>query len=264
MDELPDYEERLRRNYNPIGVAVMQAMYSDDYLSVGGSDSTDDLARLAGVDETATVLDIGCGVGGPTLRLASTLGCTVTGIDLVQASVDQARDRAQDLGLDHLTTFEQGDATSLPFEDGSFDVVWGQDAWCHVPDKPALLAEAKRVLRPGGTLAFTDWLAGDGLTPSERETALAAALSTNAASTDGYLAMLDEAGFVDIDHTDIGETFRDQYRTTCSRLQTIEDELTERFGERVFSIVSDMNTTILHGFEGGAIGGGRFLAKAPA
>jgi ubiquinone/menaquinone biosynthesis C-methylase UbiE len=262
MDVVPTHEDRLRTNYSDIGVAVMQAMYSDDYLSIGGIESTNELAQLAGINGTMRVLDIGCGLGGPMLQLAESFGCSVTGIDLVQSSVDRARLRAAERGLQELSSFDQADATALPFDDGDFDVVWGQDAWCHVPDKTAMLAEANRVLRPGGTIAFTDWLAGDGMSFTEREAALDAALSTTAASADQYLALLSETGFVDVDYTDISQTFVRQYQNVWAGLHERRADLTTQFGNRVYEIVADINGTILRGFEGRAIGGGRFIASA--
>ena len=49
-------------------------------------------------------------------------------------------------------------ATGLP--GGSADFVWGEDAWCYVVDKPGLIAEAARLVKPGGKIAFTDWVEG--------------------------------------------------------------------------------------------------------
>ncbi len=264
MEAGPSHEDRLRTNYNTVGVAVMQAMYSDDYLSIGGIESTNDLAHRAGVTSASRVLDIGCGVGGPMLQLAEAFGCRVTGLDLVDTSIDRARQLAADRGLDTLATFEQGDAAALPFADQSFDVVWGQDAWCHIPDKPAMLAEAARVLRPGGTIAFTDWVVGQGMTEDERHRALDAAVSTTAVSTGDYQALLTEAGFVNSVHQDISASFVARYQTICAGLHERRSELIAQFGDRVFAIVAETNGTILRGFEGGAIGGARFVATLPS
>lgn len=259
----PTHEDRLRTNYNRVGVAVMQALYSEDYLSLGGTTSTDELAELAGIGSESTVLDVGCGLGGPILHLASTVGCRVTGIDLVDTNIEQARIRAGERGLDHLASFDHGDATALPYGDASFDVVWGQDAWCHVPDKTALLGEAARVLRPGGTIAFTDWLADDGMSEPARSEALDAALCSTAASAAQYVQGLAAAGFVGVEHLDIGPIFCARYREICDGLLERRPELVKQFGERVYDIVSRMNGTILRGFEGGAIGGGRYVARKP-
>jgi len=262
MAEQPSLEDRLRTNYNETGVAVMQALYSDDYLSIGGTESTRELAARAAVTGTSRVLDVGCGIGGPALWLAGEIGCTVEGVDLVPSSIAEASQRALARGLADKATFREADALALPFDDGSFDVVWGQDAWCHVPDKAGLLSEARRVLRPGGTIAFTDWLRGTGMEPHARQAALEAALSPLAATADEYERMLADAGFATPHVEDIGATFVDQYRTVCARLDHDRDDLIERFGLRVYEIVREINTTILHGFEQGGIGGGRCVATA--
>ena len=260
-DQAPSHEDRIRTNYNATGVAIMQTMYSDDYLSIGGVVSTDQLASLAGLTSSSVVLDIGCGVGGPALHLAETVGCRVHGIDLVESNIAEAQQRAEQRDLAGLVTFTAADATQLPTDDGGFNVVFGQDAWCHVPDKRALLQQAARTLRPGGTIAFTDWLAGSGMSGAERAAALDAAASRDAATAAQYEAMLSEAGFVDIAYVDISEIFAAQYHQVYARLQAAKAELIETFSERVFAIVSDMNRTILHGFEDGAIGGGQFVAR---
>ena len=203
--EIAEAEAALRLNYNTTGVAVMQAMYSSEYLSIGGPASTDALAAAGGVTAEHVVLDVGCGVGGPALRLAEAIGCRVMGIDLVESSIEIATAAAERRGLSEMTEFAAGDATQLPYADRSFDVVWGQDAWCHVPDKRALVGECARVLAPGGTIAFTDWLAGQTASEAIGERALDAALSRHACTVDDYLRLLDDAGMVEIEAVDISE-----------------------------------------------------------
>ncbi len=266
MTSNPDREaqsvvEALRNNYNTTGVAVMQAMYSDDYLSIGGTASTDTLARLARISSSSRVLDIGCGVGGPALHVAAIYGCHVTGIDLVDSSIALARASARERGLAERTRFEVADAASLPFSASSFDVVYGQDAWCHIPDKDALIAQCARVLRPGGTIAFTDWVRLRDDNSAALLAALEAALSNDAASMAQYQDLLSKHGFIDVDREDLSETFARQYQTIYRRLTARREQLVEQFSERVFNIVADMNGEILRGFEGGHIGGARFVAR---
>ena len=67
-----------------------------------------------------------------------------------------------------------GDALNLPFENQTFDIVWGQDAWCHIPNKEQLITQAHRVLVPGGCVAFTDWVEIGPMAADERKTLLSA------------------------------------------------------------------------------------------
>jgi SAM-dependent methyltransferase len=62
-----------------------------------------------------------------------------------------------------------GDASASGLPSESADFIWGEDAWCYVEDKQRLVAEAARIVRSGGTVAFTDWLAGS--TPMSGEEA---------------------------------------------------------------------------------------------
>lgn len=107
--------------------------------------------------EESTLLDVACGSGGPTLRIARETGCAVTGMDLHEQGVAAARDQAQAQGLEHRASFHQGDASQpMDFEDASFDGLICVDAINHLPDRESVLREWRRVLKPGGRLIFTD------------------------------------------------------------------------------------------------------------
>ena len=248
-------------NYNSIGVQVMEFMYGADYLSIGGPESTQILAGFAGVSDASRVLDLGSGLGGPALFLADRYGCTVTGLELMQASAATALQRATGRGLTPNAAFVCGDGARMPFRDAAFDVIIGQDAWCHVPDKSALLSECARVLLPGGTVAFTDWLYAGAPEDFADNPVLAAAASPDAASFDDYRRALGASGFDLREAHDVGEQFTRQYRGIVDRLCAAEPELVDRFGERVFRLVVDKNRQVLAGFESGVLGGGRFVAQ---
>ena len=152
--------EDVLTNYNAIGIDVIERMYSDGYLSIGGDESTREQARLGGIAAGHQVLDVGSGLGGPACLLAGEFGCNVTGLDLVELNVAAARKAANASGVSDATRFVQGDATAMDFADAEFDVVCGQDAWCHVDDKAAFIAECARPqaqraygLRDGSRLA---------------------------------------------------------------------------------------------------------------
>lgn len=131
-----------------------------DQFHIRGRAATLELARAAGVGAGQRVLDVGSGVGGAARSLAREFGCHVTGVDLTEEYCRAGEMLTRRLGLDHLVDHRQADATELPFADGSFDVVWTEHAAMNIADKPRLYREMSRVLKPGGTLAIYDVLAG--------------------------------------------------------------------------------------------------------
>ena len=131
-----------------------------DQFHIRGRTATLELARAAGLDSAKYVLDVGSGVGGTSRCLAKEFGCRVTGIDLTDEYCRAAMMLTAKTGLAHLVDCRQGDATKLPFDDQTFDVVWTEHVAMNIADKTRLYKEMHRVLKPGGTLAIYDVLAG--------------------------------------------------------------------------------------------------------
>ncbi|MFH9422924.1 SAM-dependent methyltransferase [Streptomyces sp. NPDC017529] len=122
----------------------------------------------AGLPQDARLLDIGCGTGGPAIRLAQRTGGRVTGITVSERQLARCEARLGTSGLAGRVDFAYGNAMRLGYADGSFDAAWSIDCMPHLSDRPAGLREALRVLRPGGRLLMTEF-ARRG-TPTEAET----------------------------------------------------------------------------------------------
>jgi len=131
-----------------------------DQYHPGGKGSTGRLAQLAGLTPGMSVLDVGGGLGGPARTLAVEFGCSVTVLDVTESYVTTGHALTQRLGLEDRVKHRLGDALDLPFDNGSFDAVWTQNACMNISDKETLYAEFRRVLRPGGMLAFREPMAG--------------------------------------------------------------------------------------------------------
>ena len=131
-----------------------------DEMHVRGRQATAELAEAAGFTTGMHILDVGCGLGGPTRFVAATHGCRVTGIDLTADFVQSAEALAAKVGLSHLVSYRQASALDLPFEDASFDGAWSQHVQMNIADKPGLYREVARVLKPGARFAAYDILAG--------------------------------------------------------------------------------------------------------
>ncbi|MGC1448768.1 MAG: class I SAM-dependent methyltransferase [Candidatus Sulfotelmatobacter sp.] len=104
-----------------------------------------------------TLLDVACGAGGPALRIAASTGCSVVGIDVHEQAVKTASSMAAERGLAQRAEFRAADAAGrLPFSDANFDAVICMDSINHFPDRPCVIAEWARLLKPSGRLLFTD------------------------------------------------------------------------------------------------------------
>jgi SAM-dependent methyltransferase len=148
-----------------LAVVTVEDLTMLDQLHVGGVEATRALAGALPLGPEARVLDVGCGIGGPSRMLAAEFGCRVTGVDLTAAFCRLAEELADWVGLADRVSYRAADALDLPFEAGAFDVAWTQHAAMNIADKAGLYRELRRVLRPGGHLALYDILAGDGGAP---------------------------------------------------------------------------------------------------
>ncbi|MDE2822283.1 MAG: methyltransferase domain-containing protein [Chloroflexota bacterium] len=110
------------------------------------------------------ILDFGCGPGTISVGLAkAVVPGELHGVDMEESQIELARSVAEAGGQDN-ATFHVGDVTDLPFEDGFFDVAHCHNVLMHVPDTAAVLAEVKRVLKPGGIIGCREMICASSFT----------------------------------------------------------------------------------------------------
>jgi SAM-dependent methyltransferase len=112
------------------------------------------LVKRAGVRPGQDVLDVCCGTGVVSVT-AARLGARVTGLDLTPELLERAKENARIASLD--IDWHEGDVEKLPFADASFDVVLSQFGHIFAPRPELAVSEMLRVLKPGGTIAFSTW-----------------------------------------------------------------------------------------------------------
>jgi SAM-dependent methyltransferase len=166
-----------------------------DEFHTGWGPLTIAFAETLGLAPGMTVLDVGSGVGGPARHFASVYGCDVTGIDLTPGFVELATELTQRTGLEARARFVVGSALAMPFEAERFDLATMMHVGMNIADKPALFAEVRRVLRPGGRFVIYDLMrTGEAVLPMPMPWAEAAERSFVETPAQ-YRALLEAAGF---------------------------------------------------------------------
>ncbi|MFA6266566.1 MAG: methyltransferase domain-containing protein [Pseudolabrys sp.] len=170
-------------------------LFAHDQDHYGGLDANDALAQRANIGSGTRVADFCAGLGGPARYLAFRYGADVTGIELTPARVRGAAELTILAGLSDRVRVLEGNVMAVPLDDASVDVVVSQEALLHVPDKAKTLAEAHRILKAGGRLAFTDWIAHRPLAPVDAELMWAGMAATNLYDIPAYTKLIEAAGF---------------------------------------------------------------------
>jgi cyclopropane fatty-acyl-phospholipid synthase-like methyltransferase len=138
---------------------VRRITYGDD-LGQSGWVTADELERFASwleLGPESRLLDVGCGSGGPALRLAESTGASVVGVDVLEEGIATATRLAEERGLADRARFARVDAGArLPLAEASFDAVISIDVMCHLPNRLDILREWHRVTAPGARILFTD------------------------------------------------------------------------------------------------------------
>jgi ubiquinone/menaquinone biosynthesis C-methylase UbiE len=172
-------------------------LFMGQQIHVGGLGSSVALAEVAGIAAGQSGIELCCGTGAGMRMLVRLFGvASMLGVELATAPVDIGRRRVEADGLSERIRFVIGDATATDLPDEQADFVWGEDAWCYVADKAALITEASRLLRAGGTIAFTDWVEGaEGLSDEEADHVMQIMTFPSLQTIDGYRSLLEGSGF---------------------------------------------------------------------
>jgi ubiquinone/menaquinone biosynthesis C-methylase UbiE len=252
----------LRRGGKDLERLAPEDLYDFDQDHYGGLEAVEALGRRAGIDAASRVLDVCAGLAGPARFMARRWGARVTGIDLNPERAAGARRLSAAVGLDGLVRMVRGDAQVLPFRAGAFTAVVSQEGLLHVPDKAEALAECRRVLLPGGRIAFSDWIATARLSDRERRRLDEWMAAVTLQSIEGYKALLAGAGFVAVGAEDLSVEWIAILRRRLEMFRGLRADSVARLGQARYDEYDQLYTFFVGLVEAGRLGGARFSATA--
>ena len=190
-----------------IGLNDVQAVYSGpegdlwelvmgQQIHIGGFQSSMDLAEKAGIGSGMSGVDLCCCNGaGMRFLVRFRNVARMQGVDATPTVIERGRKRCKDEGFSDRIDFTLADVCKTGLPSASVDFVWGEDAWCYVVDKKQLIAEAVRLVKPGGIIAFTDWVEGrNQLIDGEADRFLKFMKFANLNNIEDYTSLLTQNG----------------------------------------------------------------------
>ncbi|SEA76092.1 methyltransferase domain-containing protein [Rubrimonas cliftonensis] len=184
-------------------------------------------ALLPKLDDRHRVIDLGAGYGGSARRLARRFGCHVTCLNISDVQNDANRYKSRQAGLADRIAVVHGAFEEIPERDATFDAAWSQDAILHSDAREQVLAEAFRVLRPGGEFVFTDPMQADDADPAALKQVYDRLGLNSLASPRFYAEAARAAGFEVVGFDEMTGNLRTHYARVAEEMQARRAALLE-------------------------------------
>lgn len=205
-------------------------------------------SKLAPLDGDCKVLDLGAGYGGACRYLADKFGCSTVALNLSEEQNRRNREISAKKGLADLVDVVDGSFENIPYNDESFDVVWSQDAILHSARRKVVMEEIARVLKPGGSLVFTDPMMHDQC-PTEVLTPILERIHLDTLGSPGfYRQAASEVGLKELGFEDHSSQLPRHYGRVLRETECREDELCSQVS---MDYIQRMKKGLRHWVEGG-------------
>jgi SAM-dependent methyltransferase len=252
----------LQREGKDLATLEPADLYPHDQDHYGHLEAVRTIAARLELEPGQRLLDVCAGLGGPSRLLADEFGVQVQGLDLNAGRVAGAEKLTDLVGLGGLCSFQEGDATNMPFAAESFDAALSQEAFIHIADKQALFAELRRVLEPGGRLCFSDWVAGTGLSPDDRQRLQSDIFARAIHEPEEYRGLIAAAGFHAVAAEDLTAWWHDLLIERLEMFRGMESDTVASFGRQRHETYITAYEFFVGRIIDGRLGGARFLATA--
>lgn len=197
------------------------------------------------------VIDLGAGYGGAARFLAKKYDCHVVALNLSEEQNCRDREINKAQGLEDKVEVVDASFEAIPYPDESFDVVWSQDAILHSGDRAKVLAEAARVLKPGGELIFTDPMQTDDCPDGVLQPILDRIHLSSLGSPGFYREEAAKLGFEDVGFDELAQHLPVHYARVLDETTRREEELVREVNQ---DYVDRMKVGLSHWVNGGKNG----------
>ncbi len=195
-----DLGDRILEGLREVGVDTDRLTIEDlaalDQLHAGFLPATRYLLELLELDDQTRLLDVGCGIGGPSRVAAATYRCPVVGIDLSPDFIRVGQQLTERVGLAGLIDLRVAPGDGIDLADASFDRAMIIHVGMNIPDKPAVFAEVRRVLKPGGIFGVYEQMQVRGGVPDYPLPWAEDERSSFVDTSEAYAKALHSAGFL--------------------------------------------------------------------
>jgi ubiquinone/menaquinone biosynthesis C-methylase UbiE len=206
---------------------IFREVYGDDYPEEANPDSFITLTELQAfakrlnVGFEKTIIDLGCGRGGPGMWIARQTGANYIGIDFSKSAIEQATKKQGAFKMKGTVNFCIGNLYSLNFPENNFDGAVSIDVLSFIPNPYAVIKEVARILKPNAIFVFTTW---------EKE---------NSQESSSYRSLLEDAGFEVISYSEPAN-WRERQREVYQKTLEIKDQLIKEIGrDGAFSYIME-------------------------
>ncbi len=208
-------------------------------------------SRSKFLNRSARVIDLGGGFSGSARYLAKNYGWEVVVLNLSETENQRGRKMNKEQGLDHMIEVIDGSFDTIPFPDGSFDIVWSQDAILHSDNREKVLDEAKRVLKPGGEMIFTDPMQADDCPAEVLQPIYDRIHLTSLGSPGFYKAYAQKIGFEVLGFEELTPHLTKSYARILEELEKREKDIDGKVSREY---IENMKTGLRHWVDGGKKG----------
>ena len=209
------------------------------------------VSHLPPITEDTRILDLGAGYGGAARYLAARFLCQVECLNLSETENARNREKNKAVRLEDHITVTAGNFEELPYEDDSFDIVWSEEAFLHSGNKDKVFEQARRVLKPGGRLIFTDPMQAEDCPESVLQPILDRIHLEELGSVERYRELAAKHGFSEKEVVEMPEQLVNHYSAVLNELKRKEHTLSKVVSR---DYIERMKKGLQHWIDGGKKG----------